>query len=174
MNMIRKIPKQSTAGFTLLEVLVVVAIIGILFAIAAPGWVTFANRQRSVSGRDQVLQAIRLVQSEARRTRTDRTLEFIPGNAATLPELSVRGARQTLGEGSLSPGMVALNTLSGTGAAVPSITFRADGTLADTTPALPIVITVTAPAGSNASRRCVVIETLLGSTRTALDEGCAL
>jgi len=40
---------SSESGFTLIEVLVVVIIVGILGSIAAPGWLSFLERQRANS-----------------------------------------------------------------------------------------------------------------------------
>ena len=45
---------NSSSGFTLIEVLVVVIIIGILSAIAAPGWLAFINNRRISTMRGQV------------------------------------------------------------------------------------------------------------------------
>lgn len=39
---------QSKAGYSLIELLAVVVIIGVLAVIAAPGWIAFVNRQRLI------------------------------------------------------------------------------------------------------------------------------
>lgn len=67
---------RSQSGFTLIEMLVLIVIIGVLFAIAAPGWLAFISRQRVKAVRDDALQAIRIAQSEARKTRSPRIVQF--------------------------------------------------------------------------------------------------
>ena len=57
--------KTSTGGFTLIEVLVVVVIVGVLASIAAPGWLAFINRQRANAVRDEILQVLQTAQSDA-------------------------------------------------------------------------------------------------------------
>lgn len=56
---------SSTAGFTLLETIIVVSIIGILSGIAAPNWFNFINRQRLNTGQSQVYQAMQQARSQA-------------------------------------------------------------------------------------------------------------
>ena len=68
--------KRSIGGFTLLEMLVVIIVIGVLFAIAAPGWDTLLSRQRVSAAREQVVQTIRVAQSDARRSRSPRAVVF--------------------------------------------------------------------------------------------------
>jgi prepilin-type N-terminal cleavage/methylation domain-containing protein len=151
--------RRSTAGFTLPEVLVVVIMIAVLFAIASPSWLSLVNRQRSAAARDQILQGIRLAQNEAVRTRREQTVTF--NTAANPPTITVRGVTESLGRGNIRPGMLSLE------APVTTITFDADGNVKDgITP--PVRFTVRAPANTG-KRRCVIIQTILGATRSAED-----
>lgn len=68
--------KRSIGGFTLIEMLVVIIVIGVLFAIAAPGWDTILSRQRVSAAREQITQTIRVAQSDARRSRSPRAVVF--------------------------------------------------------------------------------------------------
>lgn len=61
---------HSTIGFTLIEVLVVMAMIGILSAISAPSWLSFANNQRLNATQSRAFSTLRLAQSNAKRTQT--------------------------------------------------------------------------------------------------------
>lgn len=93
--------KRSMAGFTLLEVLVVIIIIAILFAIAAPSWNIVMNRQRVNVVRDQATQLIRQAQADARRTHTARIVVFdnstgVP-RAAVVPQTLDTNTGQTSG-----------------------------------------------------------------------------
>jgi prepilin-type N-terminal cleavage/methylation domain-containing protein len=56
----------SSQGFTLLEILIITAIIGVLAAIAVPSWIAFFERQQLNVVNDKVYQAMRQAQSIAR------------------------------------------------------------------------------------------------------------
>ena len=58
---------QSQTGFTLLEAMAVLALIGITSAIAAPSWLSFLEGSRLTTSRDQLYSAIRQTQVNAQR-----------------------------------------------------------------------------------------------------------
>ncbi|MGQ4647667.1 prepilin-type N-terminal cleavage/methylation domain-containing protein [Lyngbya aestuarii] len=63
---IKKAASQPTAGFTFLELMVVVFMMGILSAIATPSWLGFVDRQRLNSAQDQVYWAMQEAKSKAK------------------------------------------------------------------------------------------------------------
>lgn len=60
---------SSSSGFTVLEVLIVVVIIGILSAIAGPSWLSFINNRRLNVAQDRVYLALRQAQSQAQKQK---------------------------------------------------------------------------------------------------------
>ncbi|NEP29368.1 prepilin-type N-terminal cleavage/methylation domain-containing protein, partial [Moorena sp. SIO3I6] len=60
---------NKDAGFTLLELIVVILLVGILSAIAAPSWLAFVNRQRVNKVNERVLSAIQEAQREAKKKK---------------------------------------------------------------------------------------------------------
>lgn len=61
--------RHQDSGFTLLEMLILLLIIGILSSIAAPGWLAFINNQRLRTSQSQVYGALQLAQSNAKRDK---------------------------------------------------------------------------------------------------------
>ncbi|MEG3894350.1 MULTISPECIES: prepilin-type N-terminal cleavage/methylation domain-containing protein [unclassified Microcoleus] len=168
--------RKGDGGFTLLEVLVTVLVLGILSSIAAPGWLAFINRQRVRTVNDRVFQSLRLAQSEAKRTKNAVTITFSgpssvppvdPPTVTFAPPLATGGSTQTLNAGGeIKPGTIAL---------VPnatSITFdylgNVNGLPLDTsvTPNVSRFVVTISPVGGG-GKQCAIVETIIGGMRTA-------
>jgi len=67
---------SATAGHTILEVIIILVIVGILSAIAAPGWLGFANVQHLNKARDQVYWAMQEANGNARRDKITWQVSF--------------------------------------------------------------------------------------------------
>ncbi len=61
---------HTSIGFTLIEVLFVMAIVAILTAISAPSWQAFVNNQRLNSAQSRAISALRLAQSNSKLKQT--------------------------------------------------------------------------------------------------------
>lgn len=144
--MIRKTSiRSSSAGFTLLEMIVIIVIIAVLFAIAAPGWLAFISRQRVNAVYNDATQAIRSAQAEARQRRSPRIVQFIfnPANNRDTPQVivgptnpaataggcptAVAAPARILADSTVRPGQVRLYTSTSTSNAVTGIVFDERG-----------------------------------------------
>lgn len=84
-------------GFTLLELLAVVAMVGIIAAIAAPGWLSFSEAIRLTGARDKIHVGIKDAQDKAKSRSTvwqyslrdrDGVLEWAEHSATIPPALA--------------------------------------------------------------------------------------
>ena len=188
--------KASIAGFTLLEILVVLIIIGVLFAIAAPSWTALMNRQRINTIREQAVQVIREGQNQARSTRTGRFVVFqedstatppIPPRAAIVPQtgpLPFNAAAvatinnwRTLGDGEVKADVMDFDVISPT----QGKSTKNDGSveiLFDNKGAVDrewlgsaekdlLIVKVKPKGASFETQRCAIVGTLLGAVRLA-------
>ncbi len=163
--------RKGDGGFTLLEVLIIVIMVGIFALIAAPSWLGFINRQRVRTVNDRVFQSLRLAQSEAKRTKTEVKVTFdVLADPPTLtfnPALATGGSTQTLNAGGeIKPGTIKLVSNA------PSITFDYQGNVKDPLPQDPVnpnvrrfVATVSTVKGG--AKQCAIVETIIGGMRTA-------
>jgi Tfp pilus assembly protein FimT len=156
----------SAKGFTLLETLVVVTGVGILATLLAPGWVGLLNTQRLNTGMDEVLQAIRLAQSEAKRhhliwqfsiREQNGTVQWAT-HSASIPPASATW-------NNLNPAIqldpeTSLQAASG----IHRVRFNENGQVNGQLGRVTL-----RPRSSARPQRCVIVSTLLGAIRTGKD-----
>lgn len=189
--------KQQDAGFSLIELIVVLLLVGILAAIAAPGWAAFVNRQRINKFNDAVFAALQEAQREAKNKKLSYSVSFRKNS--TTQEVAIY--RTDIGISTWKPlgtdvGVSSDKFLLGTNLnsttentadstvsyslnASAKITFDYMGTLPNAslgTSGLQIVLAV--PSSANPTlpssvKRCVIVKTLLGSMVTAKDNNCS-
>jgi prepilin-type N-terminal cleavage/methylation domain-containing protein len=178
---------DNNAGFSLIELLVVILMAGILAAIAAPTWQTFTTRQRIKSVNTQILQAIKTAQAEAKRNQSDYVLEFkLDGDPLKYsiykdvkpPALPDKQPQSLSLDGAIKENMLEIySQVQGT--EKNTIPFDFNGGLdedkleednikiEDTGKSTDGFSVVVYPKDSPKSRNCIIVQTILGATRTA-------
>lgn len=158
---------SNQKGFTLLEMLVVIIGMGILAAIAAPGWMGFIEKSRLNVGRDKLYLGMRKAQTEAQAQRTvqqfslrerDGFVEWVVHPMNVLPDAA---HWEQLDAKSIH---IDSETTFVSTAGIYYVRFDEHGN--------PHRLGRTTLSGSRVSKnkRCVVISTLIGAMRKAEDK----
>ncbi|NES81423.1 MAG: prepilin-type N-terminal cleavage/methylation domain-containing protein [Moorea sp. SIO2B7] len=190
-------PNQD-AGFTLIELIVVILLVGILSSIAAPSWLAFVNRQRVGKVNERVLSVIQEAQRQAKNKKLSYSVSFrMNGNdpqaavhqddttpvdfqwQSLVGDLGVK-PEQVLVRTNLTGDNKSAGTLSGL-SEDKKITFDDQGVLKNAQIdledfGLAIVVAVRDPNNTDnpieATKRCVIVKTILGALETDRKEGC--
>ena len=148
----------------MLELLVVIVMIGVISAIAAPSWLAFLTRQQLNAARTDLLGTLRSAQQEAQSSQRSKAIEFSSTDlSVTVKDVSAKtGVKTALGDSNASNkfSLIADST---------SLTFNHDGSV-DLDSGTSFLIKIT--DSSSSAQSCVIVTTLLGGLRPDSGDAC--
>jgi prepilin-type N-terminal cleavage/methylation domain-containing protein len=77
----------ENAGFTMIELLVVIVLAGVIAAIAAPGWISFVSQRRANAVNDYIFRSLQEAQSQAKNKKVSYSVSVRVENG--VPEVAV-------------------------------------------------------------------------------------
>jgi len=149
--------RNSSRGFTLIEMLVIIAVVGILAAISAPSFLAWQNRTRVNNALTDVRGALQEAQREAMRKSKTCTVTLNTTNKKLTSPCLVTGDR------TLPNGVVIATNISGSPAKA-AFSYRGTILLSHTGK---IILST----GDNTYKRCLVVSSPLGIMRTGSYSG---
>lgn len=155
---------DSNRGFTLLELLATIMIVGILSAIAVPSWFSFIQVRRLNTAQDQVYRSIREAQSQAKKDKLPWQASFREVN--NVVQWAVHPT-------SVSPANANWNNLDGHIQIDPETTALSSSRLWQAkfdyrgNFTLPLKRLTLSDEDGGKPKRCVYVSTILGALRTA-------
>lgn len=181
----QKLEKQkadrAVAGFTLLELLITLLIVGILFAISATTWTGFLNGQRINQANQKIFAVLQEAQTKSRQQNQAHSVSFrndTSGGGGLQYVVTLKGATPGNGEwkslfenkrDSIELSFYSPN--SNNIAELKTQTFNYQGVPEDTNLDVNKRIIVSPKDGSG-SRKCVIVQDLLGNLRNEADDDC--
>jgi prepilin-type N-terminal cleavage/methylation domain-containing protein len=165
--------KNSQAGMSLVEILVVIVIMGIFAAIAAPNWFNFLHQQKLSKVNENVQLLMAQTQNQAQREKLIYTIEFQTNSNNQLqykiyqglPSTSNTNAWQTISD---QPEKMTVSLADGK-----NISFNSNGTInSGGELAVNEKILLSLANFNPPSKRCVIVQTLLGSLSTGKNTEC--
>ena len=145
------IRQKSDRGFTLMELMIALIIVGIIGAIAAPNFIGLLNRIRVDSALEQLLGAIRETQRLAMRYGKSCRINIDPiTNVLSAPDSDCLSNQRTIDEN-----IIIRTNLSGS---IPSIPFSYRGTTSK-------MGTIVLSSGLTDTQKCFVVSLGLGIMR---------
>ncbi len=179
--MIKAFFATKNQGFTMIELLVIIAIVGILSAIAAPSWINFINRQHLSTAQNEVYRALNQAKSNATKEKVTWQFSFRNRNDivewAIHPASTTKDADQAVWDNlqwrslddkiQLGDKTTFRKRFSGENYDVRGVQFNYHG---NTNGQLG---RITLQVGSDEQmKRCVFVSTLIGGLRTDRDKDC--
>ncbi len=180
--MSEKYKPHATDGFTMIELLVVILMVGVIAAIAAPSWQSFLDRQRMNAARSDLMGVLKSAQDEAQARQQSKQVTFVPATASTPLSVAVRNSFLAASTTSFASSPSTM-TILGNGTVGTKFTFVASTPIVfnskgQVNVATPYVIKIrntqapTPPAGQSPTQSCVIVTTLLGGLKPANDNLC--
>lgn len=140
------------AGVTLLELVVVIAIISVLALAAVPGMLHWSDDQRVKSAAREVADAFMLARSEAIRTGSNHLVVFANALGATEPIVIVNDGPQTTANCTIDAGEVVHHVPAERGVSWGTSTGAANGTQAPDDPGLAVANVTSGSSFTDASK----------------------
>jgi prepilin-type N-terminal cleavage/methylation domain-containing protein len=169
--------RKSNSGFTLVEMLAVVIILGVIAAVAVPNLLGWFNRNRVNEAMRQVEGALKEAQKQAIRTGKRCTIDIEPTSftidVKPSTNISISSTQKDclLSTRILNSSIALASNLESSN--ITKVTFSGKGNITIDDPVNPPVLVVSIPDGTDL-KKCVVIENFLGVIRTGKYDGSGI